>query len=75
MQGKVFFKDGSSKDYMVNIHILKSALHFIEPDTDNIKEAKSKDLLLVNVDVGRKNEHANYDEEDLSQQYVLPVVG
>ena len=49
MQGKVFFKDGSTKDYMINIHILKSALHFIEPGTDNIKEAKSKDVMLVSV--------------------------
>ena len=49
MQGEVFFKDGSSKAYMVNVHILRSTLHFIEPGTDDIKEAKSKDVLLVKV--------------------------
>ena len=49
MQGKVFFKDGSSKDYMVNVHILRSTLHFIEPGTDDIKEEKSKDVIVVNI--------------------------
>lgn len=49
MQGTVFFKDGQKKDYLVNIHVLNSRLHYLEQGSEDIKEAVSKDVVLVTV--------------------------
>lgn len=49
MQGTVYFKDGSHTDYLVNIHVLNSKLHYLEQGSEDIKEAVSKDVVLVTV--------------------------
>lgn len=43
----VFFKDGNKKECKVNIHILNSKFHYLEGE--DIKEAKSSDVILVSV--------------------------
>lgn len=45
--GKIHFKSGRNLDAPVNIHLGKSTLHYTEKDI--IKEAKSSDVLLVEI--------------------------
>lgn len=47
--GTVYFKDGAKTPYRVNIHILKSKLHYLEDGSEEIKEAVSEDYILVKI--------------------------
>ncbi|MDR2839659.1 MAG: hypothetical protein LBV75_00105 [Paludibacter sp.] len=49
--GTVYFKDQQTLVAPVNVHLLKSALHYLE--NDQIKEAKSSDIVLVQVGYDR----------------------
>ncbi len=45
--GTIYFSTGSKLEAKVNIHVQESALHFL--DKDVIKEAASKDVVLVEI--------------------------
>lgn len=46
-EGRIYTKDGLKFDKKVNIHVLKSTLHYL--DGDVIKETNSDDLLFVDI--------------------------
>jgi hypothetical protein len=45
--GTVYFKDQTTLSTQLNVHLLKSALHYLEKE--QIKEAKSSDIALVRI--------------------------
>lgn len=46
-EGTIYTKDGFKFDKKVNVHVLKSTLHYLDGNT--IKETDSNDLLMVDV--------------------------
>ena len=46
-QGKVYYSGGETHEAPMNIHLLKSKLHYV--DGNNIKEAQNVDILLVEI--------------------------
>ncbi|GHT49341.1 hypothetical protein FACS189440_14910 [Bacteroidia bacterium] len=46
-KGTVYFKDQQILEAPVNVHLLKSSLHYL--DKDQIKEAESSDIVLVQI--------------------------
>jgi hypothetical protein len=51
VKGTVYFADSSTLQAPVNVHLQKSRLHYLEQGT--IKEAKSADIVLVDVGADR----------------------
>ncbi len=45
--GTIYFTNGTQQECLVNVHILKSKLHYLEGE--NIKEAESSKIILVKI--------------------------
>lgn len=46
-QGTVYFDDGAEKEFLVNIHLLNSSLHYL--DGEIIRQAKTSEVVMLRV--------------------------